>query len=322
MPLASITFLSPEAGLVALAVALPLAALVLADRRLASARAILRLAAPAARGRTPTVAALAAVPLLLGLAAAQPAVRKLQGASVRTDAEAMFVLDISRSMAASAGPGRPNRLARARGAAVRLRSGIENVPSGVATLTDRALPDLFPLGDVATFDSTVEHVEIEQPPPQNVNVTATTFAPLADVATHGYFSPRSTRRLIVLLTDGESRAFSTAGVARALDAGPGASLVAVRIGSESERVFGPNGRPEAYRPNPESATILAGLAAAAGGRVFPVGDVSGAERALRSALGTGPTAGRRRESRTTPLAPYVAGAALFPLLFVLRRRNL
>jgi hypothetical protein len=322
MPLAAVTFLSPAAGLVAVAVVLPVAALALAERRLAYARALLRLAQPGAGGRGATIAALMAVPILLGLAAAQPAVRTLQGARVRTDAETVFVLDISRSMLASPQPGGPTRLGRARRAALRLRSAIGDVPSGVATLTDRALPDLFPNGDPATFDSTVQHVEIEQPPPQNVNATATTFAPLADVATHGYFSPSAQRRLIVLLTDGEARPFSAAAVARALRAGPGASLVLVRIGSGEERVYGPSGRPEVYRPDPQSGAALDGLAAAAGGRVFAENDLGDAEAAMRSALGSGPSAPRGREPRTTPLAPYVAGAAVLPLLFVLRRRNL
>ena len=102
MPLAALTFLTPEAGLVALAVVLPLGALLVADRRLDAARRILRLPPPGAAGRAGTIAALVAVPLLLGLAAAQPGrPPRPEGQRVRTDAQAMYVVDISRSMGAA-----------------------------------------------------------------------------------------------------------------------------------------------------------------------------------------------------------------------------
>jgi hypothetical protein len=319
MQLAALTFLSPSAGVVALAVALPLAALVVAERRLHVARALLGLVAPAARDRRTTVAALAAVPLLLGVAATQPVVRTQHGTRVRTDAEALYVLDISRSMLASSAPGSATRLARARRLALGMRSQLGEVPSGVATVTDRLLPDLFPTGDPATFDSTVQHVSIEQPPPQSVAVTATTFAALAGLGRQGYFAPTARRRLVVLLTDGESQPFSPAAVARGLR---GASLLTIQVWDADERVYGPNGRVEPYRPDDASTSTLAGLAAAAGGRAFSEDEAAAAASAARAALGAGPTSVREARPRTTPLAPYVAAAAVFPLLVVLRRRNL
>ena len=316
-----LTFLSPAGGLVALAIVVPTAALLLAERRVARARDLLRLTAPRVEDWRTIVAALAAIPLLLGVAASQPAVRTQHGTRLRTDAQALFVLDISRSMSASTEPRGRSRLARAREVALRLHAGLTEVPSGVATLTDRVLPDLFPIGDAAAFASTVQHVGIEQPPPQSIAVNATTLAPLADVATEGYYSPAARKRLLVVLTDGESQSFSAAAIARALGAGPGVSLLLVRFWAENERVFRLSGQPESYRPDPESGPALAGLAAATGGRVFAEGDLGPATAFARSALGTGPTTARGREVRTTPLAPYVAAAALVPLLFVLRRRN-
>jgi hypothetical protein len=321
MEVGALTFLSPAGGLVALGIVVPIAALLLADRRVARARALLRLASPGREGWRTIVAALAAVPLLLGVAASQPAVRTQHGTRLRTDAQALFVLDVSRSMLASAEPHRRTRLARAREAALRLHSELTEVPSGVGTLTDRVLPDLFPTGDAAAFASTVQHIGIEQPPPQSIAVNATTLAPLADVATEGYYAPAARRRLLVVLTDGESQAFSAAEVARALRSGPGVSLVLVRVWAEGERVFGLSGQPESYLPDPQSGPTLAGLAAATGGRVFAERDLGAAAAFARSALGTGPTTARGREVRTTPLAPYVAAAAFVPLLFVLRRRN-
>ena len=321
MALGALTFLSPSAGLIAVAVVLPLAAFALAERRVDRVRRLLRLAPPGAAGWRAVVPALAAVPLVLGLAAAQPALRAHRGTRLRTDAQALFVLDVSRSMLASTDPGGRTRLARARQAALRLHSELTEVPSGVATLTDRVLPDLFPTGDPAAFDSTVRHVEIEQPPPQSVELHASTFAPLADVASQGYFTPSARRRLLVVLSDGESRAFRVPELARALRAGPGVSLIVVRIWAAGERVFGPSGQPEPYRPDPQSRLALTGLAAATGGRVFAAQEVEAAGAFARSALGDGPTQARGRETRTTPLAPYLAAATLVPLLFVLRRRN-
>jgi hypothetical protein len=230
----------------------------------------------------------------------------------------MFVVDISRSMGASARPGGETRLARARAAAVRLRSELPEVPSGVATLTDRALPNLLPVGDAATFDSTARSLELEQPPPQASAGTATTFAPLADVATKGYFTPRVGHRLIVLLTDGESVPFDANAVA---DAFHGASLVMLRIGGADERVYRQDGRPEVYRPSPARAASLDSLASATGGHVFGEHATGPAAATARTALGDGPTAVRGRERRTTPLAPWIAAAAGAVLLVLLRRRT-
>jgi Mg-chelatase subunit ChlD len=314
MPLGALTFLTPEAGLIALAAVLPVAALLLADRRLEAARRVLRLPPPGAAGRAGTIAALVAVPLLLGLAAAQPVVRRDQGQRVRTDAEAMYVVDISRSMAAAGRPGGENRLARARAAAITLRSELHEVPSGLATLTDRALPSLFPVADQATFDSAARGLLLEQPPPQGSSSTATTFAPLAEVARKNYFAPDAKKRVVVLVTDGESVPFDANEVADALH---DASLVVLRVGSAGERVYRPDGLPEAYRPAP--TTALDSLASATGSRVLT--STGAAAAAARAALGDGPTAVQGRARSSTPLAPWIALVAALVLLYILRRRN-
>ena len=312
----SFQFLTPWAGVVvAAAVVLPLAALAVAERRLGLARRLLHLPDPGGAGRGATIAALVTIPVLLGLAAAQPVIRRDHGRTERTDAQALFVLDISRSMAASPRPGAPDRLARARAAALEIRAAIPDVPSGVATLTDRALPKLFPIGDRAAFNSTVATTEIEQPPPEAVSSTATTFGPLAGVARDGYFAPGTKRRAIVLLTDGESRPFSAGAVGRALD---GTSLVIVRVGDQGERVYRADGTPEAYRPDPSANQRVAGLASATGGRVATP---ASAGNAVRAALGSGPTAVRGRERSITALAPWLAGLAAVPLLLLLVRRR-
>jgi von Willebrand factor type A domain len=324
MPGASLTLLTPLGALLALAVVLPLAAFALAERRVERARALLRLPPPHDARRATTILALAAVPVLLGLAAAQPALRTFEGMRTRTDTEALFVLDVSRSMAAAAAPGAPTRLARARAAAVRLRAAIPEVPSGVATMTDRVLPSLLPTPDAATFNSTIERtVRPEQPPPLAAEVVATTLQALSATTNQGFFTPRKPRRLVVVLTDGESRPFNPSSVARALGRPPGASLTLVHVWNEDERIYSPEGRPEeAYRPDEASASVLEALAAASGGHVFGESDADGAAAALRAAAGAGPTTSRGRAPKTTTLAPYVAGAALLPLLFLLVRPSL
>jgi hypothetical protein len=161
-------FLSPKGALVALGVLVPLAALVLVARRGSRLRAAL--AVPRAtrwRLAVPTVAA-ALVAALFGVAAAQPVAESETALEVRTDAEAYVVIDISRSMLARSGLDGAMRLARAKAAAVKLRSALPEIPVGVASLTDRVLPHLFPSADADTFRTTVAlALGIEQPPPNS-----------------------------------------------------------------------------------------------------------------------------------------------------------
>ena len=95
-------------------------------------------------------------------------------------------------MLASSSPDDPTRLERARGAALELRTTIPQVPAGLAGLTDRALPYLFPTLDMRTFASTLrEAVEIESPPPQQVARVATSFDALAALGTQGLLHGRA-----------------------------------------------------------------------------------------------------------------------------------
>ena len=321
MALASFTFLTPIGAIVVVAVALPLLGLALANRRVADVRARLGLRAPHGVRAGAAVLALASVPILMALAAMQPAVRTEEGARVRTDAEAIFVFDTSRSMLASATADAPTRLQRAKALALRLRSAIPNVPAGVATLTDRALPDLFPTADAATFGSTVrDAVAIESPPPAQTDSVVTTLRPLADIATQGFFAPDLPRRVAIVLTDGEAR--PDASPARQL-LSEHVRLVLVHVWRPGERIFDPGGKVEtAYRSDPNSSALLHQLATSVDGRVLDDADPAQAVDVVRAELGTGPTAERGIRPRTRPLAPFVAAAALIPLLLVLRRRNI
>jgi Mg-chelatase subunit ChlD len=317
---ASIVFLTPLAGLLALLAVIPLGAFLLAERRLRAARALLGLRPPPGRVRARRAVALAAVPALLALAAAQPALRRQSSVEARTDAAAFVVLDTSRSMAATPGTAAQSRLARARAMAGDLANTVGDVPLGVATLTDRVLPDLFPTADRGTFQSVVRSVSIEDPPPRESSVTATAFSALAAVGSQGFFERAVRHRVLVLVTDGESRPFDAAGVASALAAGPGVRVVVARVGAGRDRVRGPRGGAEPYRPDPAGAAAsVQQLARATGGRVVAAtGAAAGA--AVRAAVGSGPTVRVGLEPTTDTLAPYVALLALIPLAVALRQK--
>jgi hypothetical protein len=316
----SLVFLTPYAALVGVAAVVPLAARTVAGRRVKRATRELRLPEAPRLRQLPLVVALVGVVALLALAAAQPAIRTTASARVRTDAQAFFVFDISRSMLAASSARSPTRLQRAKRLAIALRAEIPEVPSGVASLTDQALPYLFPDPDPATFDETVNRsVAVEQPPPVNQSVVATSLAALGAFGTQNYFQSSARRRLVVVLTDGESVPFDPREVARQLAAGPGTHLVLVHVWAPGEGVYS-NGRPEAgYHENAASAESLSSLAAAAGGSSFSEDDLGGAIRAAQAAVGRGPTVVEGRSERLRTLAPYAALAALVPLVLVLTR---
>jgi hypothetical protein len=338
--LAELTFLTPLGGLLAVAVVLPVAAYVAMASRSTRGRALLRLAPP--KPDHSALAALASVPLLLGVAAAQPALRTHAGHRIRTDAQAIFVFDTSRSMAASAARGSPTRLAQAQEAAISLRDdALAEVPSGLASLTTQLLPHLFPTPDAAAFSATVANaIGIEKPPPPalKVGLPGTSFWPLTALRDQGYFDPKTKRRVVILMTDGESGPYPVAAVTQAFRKPvppleyPGLppqppqapiSLVVVRFGGAHDRIYGTDGTVEAaYRPDPSAAETVRSLADATGGKVFTASDLPAARAALRTMVGSGHGATRGANLKTIDLAPYIVLVAFAPLALLIRRRNL
>jgi VWA domain-containing protein len=313
------TFLTPFCLFVALASLLPLGAALVSHAWTEVVRKRLTLPPPErATELRPLLAA--SVIALAGMAAAQPALTHSTHPRSRTDVQAVFVLDISRSMAASSSPASSTRLDRAAAAAIALRNAIPDVPAGVLTLTDRVLPDLLPVSDVAGFDGVVRRaVRIESPPPQATSVRATTFSALGQIASGDVFPPSATKRIVVLLTDGESGPVGTSGVARSL---AGYRFEAVRFWASDESVYREDGKPEsAYRPDPSSRAVLADLASSLGGKSFEQTQLKAATRYLRSLAGSGSTvAGPATEEHRYPLAPYVGLLALVALLAFLGPR--
>ncbi|HEU6446504.1 MAG TPA: hypothetical protein VFL61_15730 [Gaiellaceae bacterium] len=316
-----VSFLTPTAGLVTLAAAVPLVAFVRSEHRAARVREVLRLGSPGGRQRS-TVSAIVILAVLIGIGAAQPVLEETKEQLARSDAKAFFVVDTSRSMLASAEPGAPTRFDRARSSALRFRDGISTVPIGIASITDRTLPLLFPTASRDSFASTLDlALGVDRPPSSEAgDIRATKFGALAAVGTRNFFRDAE-RRLVVLFTDGETTGFDASGIADAL-AGANIELIVVRVWRDGERVFGPNGAPEPYEPDPASADSAEGLASAAGGQAFDEDELGDAIGAARTVLGEGETVTRAVETDIDPLAPYVFLAALVPLGFLLYRRNL
>ena len=319
-----VSFLAPAWGLIVLAAVIPLAGLVLAARRVERAHVELRLAAPRRAGALPLAAALVAVVGFLALAAAQPVVDWTKTRYARADAQAFFVFDTSRSMLAAPAPGAPNRFDRARAAALRIRAALGEVPVGVASLTDRALPHLFPTASTAAFAGTVQRaIGIERPPPsEGFNVRVTALSALSSFATQTFFSPAAHRRLLVVLTDGETRPFVEARFAAVFQRPPGIRTIFIRFWGPDERIWGRGGRAEPrYRPDATSAQAIVTLARAVGGRAYDESSPGAVARAARRAVGDGPRVAVGQEPSHLVLAPWLALAALVPLVYVLWRRN-
>jgi Mg-chelatase subunit ChlD len=313
-----LSFLTPLAALVALTGLLPLAAFMGRERRARRVRMTLGLAAPPAGPSRRLLAALVAVPALTGLAAAQPVLDRSKPVDERADAEIFFVIDTSRSMLAADGPDEPTRFERARTAAVEIRARLAGVPAGLAQMTNWTLPHLFPTSDASTFRSTLSRSIFAGGPSHGGAVLATDLSALGAFAREHFFTPGVPKRLLVVLTDGETRKVSPR--LAVLDRA-GIRTLFVRVWGAGEEIFRPSGAEPQYRPDPTSEQTLAEVAALVDGAVFDEDDVDGVVERARLELGEGPT--RPREQRDLlALMPYTMLAAFAPLAFLIRRRNL
>ena len=302
---------------------MPLVALALVVRRAGRTRRVLALTPRPKRCLLLPVTAMVLTALLLGLAAAQPVLARETRLQVRTDAEVFVALDVSRSMLARRTQNGPTRLDRARALALHLRSELPGVPVGVASITDRILPHLFPTADDDVFRTTLyRSVDIEQPPPRSqYAVNATSFDTLTDVATRRFFSPTAKRRVLVVLTDGESTPITAARIGRVFAAPPAIKTVFVHVWDASEHVYGTSGPEPQYHTDATSRAILEALAVATDGAVYPEGQIDAAAARTRKFLGSGPTKAEGVKDARIGLAPYLALAALLPLGLVLVRQD-
>jgi hypothetical protein len=226
-------------------------------------------------------------------------------------------------MSASSGPRRPDRIAHALAAARRMHFALREIPSGIATMTDRVVPNIFPTGSEQVFTAALaDTVGIERPPPKGLNETATTFASLDTFAGTNFFSEDVTHRLVILFTDGETAPYFGGDLREALRPAPHTRFVIVRFGRTSDRIF-VGGKPDrAYRPDPSAAHSTSALASTLGGRAYTEGNVDGAIKAARVFLGAGPLVGLGEGLHVVALARWLVLASLLPLAFLLWRRNI
>lgn len=316
------SFLSPLGALVAVAVVLPLGAYALLEARSRRVSQRIGLEPPPLRARLGVPGALAIVAAFLGIAAAQPVVSGTQSHSGRSDAQIFVLLDTSRSMLARAGAGSPTRLQRAKQLALQLRRGVPDIPVGIASLTDRVLPHLFPTLDPAVFESVLrDAVGIERPPPAGTEDVATDFSTLGAAATNNFYGENVEKRLLFIFSDAESKYFDEELLKRDFDKG-GVRVFFVHLWQPDEKIYLKQDKVDAgYRPDPQARSEARRVATAGGGQAL--GEDGGQlVAAAKAFVGIGPHTSIREQRTRVSLGPYVALAALLPLGFILLRRNL
>jgi hypothetical protein len=226
-------------------------------------------------------------------------------------------------MAAAPSPESPRRFDRAIETAERLHQRLANIPSGVATMTDRVVPSLFPTGNDEVFTAALEDaLAIGQPPPRGYEDIGTDFASLDTFGSGTFYSPTAKRRVAIVLTDGESRPFDSALLQEALGAGPPVDFVVMRFWSRRDRVWRGGSPAKDFRPIEASAARTAQLVRATDGKEASPGDIDSVVRTVRSAVGSGPEVEQGQLLRVIGLGKWFALASLVPLGYLIWRRNL
>ncbi len=323
--LATIEVLTPYGALVGVAALAPLLALIVSRRRVLATRATLGLRAPGLPRDLAAAASIAAVGLLAAAAAAQPVLRSVERTSGRSDVAVLVVVDTSRSMLAAPAPGAPNRLERARRIAGAVRSSLDEVPVGVASLSDRVLPHLFPTLDKTVFTRVLQGpIRGGHPPPAGGFGASSSLNALAKLGEGNIFAETVANRLVLVLTDAESDPLDSAALRAALHGTRPLDVAVVLVGRSGEQVYDSGGLPEpGYRPRPGAESSARRVAALAGGRFFGeaeaaavVGWAVGRTRSPTRATEADVLGVERRE-----LAPLLMAAAAVPLLLLVLLRG-
>ncbi len=318
----SVSFLTPFAAAVGLVVGLAVWARFRARRRAADAAAALGLPVAERRGLLIDLGLLGLVALFLAFAAAQPVVSRSEATHGRDGAEVLVVFDVTRSMLARRALSEPTRLDRSRAVAKELRAALPETRIGVASLTDRVLPHLFPtLGSNAFVAVVNRAIGIERPPPDRRGRRATAFSALGDLGRTAFFRRETAHRVAVVISDGETLPVDLEALRERLTEGR-VSTVFVHVWRGDEAVFEENGaRNPAYRPDRTGGRTLRRVAGALEAPVLNEGDTEGIVDAVRSRVGTGALVPQGRQVVSLQLAPHSLLAALCPLAILLYRRN-
>jgi hypothetical protein len=319
----ALSFLSPAAGLVGLLVVLALLALRAAVRRSDGVAVALGLRPDRRRRTLREALPLLALALLLAVAAAQPVLSTREARKGREGVEVIAVVDVTRSMLARRAPSEPTRLDRARAIAKEVRAELTDVEFGVASITDRVLPHLFPTLGANAFAATVDRaLGIERPPADRNARRATALGALADMPRLHFFEPDTYRRIVLVLTDGETVPVDLASFRTRLVNGRVSSIF-VHVWRHDERVFENRDTASgAYQPDPTSVRALRRVAGAVDGGLYTEGQAGEIADEIQRLVGDGTTVPAGRELRSVALAPHLAAVAFLPLLVLLRRRNL
>jgi hypothetical protein len=316
-----VSFLTPVDAVFALAAAAPLAALLASERRSERIRAALRLSGPGRRALAPVAGALVLLPALVAVAAAQPVIVRQQLVRERGDAQAFIVIDTSESMTAASGPRRPTRIGRAKLLALRLQAALGDVPVGLATMTDRVLPDLMPTTDPALFERTLaQSVGIDEPPPTQAyrRSRATNLQALVPLVSSHFFSDTAKRRLLVVFTDGEATKDLEL---YALGIGHKLKPVFVHVWAPGEHIYRRGRVDPFYAADPTSTALLTRAAGLAGGAAVDERDFHQLVEVAHRTLGRGGDVAHVNAYARTALAPWVALGGILPLGFLFYRRN-
>lgn len=320
--LVGVLFLTPSNTLFVLAAAVPLCALLVVERRAGRVRRLLSLTGPGRLAVVPAAVALVLLTALVAVAAAQPVVIRNRLVSERADAQGFVLLDTSLSMRAARAPGAPTRLARAKRLALRLQQSLEDVPMGIASMTDRSLPNIMPTTDRTLFTRAIdESVAIDEPPPsQQYKTRATTFAALVPLVESNFYAQNVQRRLLVVLTDGESSEVSPL---LQLTLHRRVATVLVHVWQPGERIFTKGRADRRYVSDPTSGQALDRLARITGSpHAYGERDFAGIARAARAAVGRAGTHTHIDSYKRIALAPWFILGGAAPLGFLLWRRNL
>jgi hypothetical protein len=184
---------------------------------------------------------------------------------------------------------------------------------------------VFPTTDTRIVaEALFESMGVERPGP-TVSLTGTpttTLDSLASIPRLNYFSPAARKRLLVVITDAETRPLERDLATPFARRRPRIETLLVRVGGPGEEVYSAGVAEDAYQPPGGAAAALEQVASQVDGRVFAEADVAGVVAAAREALGTGPTTQRIIEGERRALMPWVALTAILPLGFVMLRRNL
>jgi hypothetical protein len=286
-------------------------------------RRLFSLAVPRRRDLAAVVVALVLLPALVGVAAAQPVVVRQRSLPERVDAQAFFLFDTSLSMSARNSLGAPTRLARAVREAEQVIPALGDIPVGVATMTDRVLPDLMPTTDIGLVLRTLQQsVGIDRPPPSQLYPgRATSLQALFPLANAHLYAPGVTHQILVVFTDGEANPLP-AGVSYALAQQVKMPPLFVHVWAPTERIYVRGRVDPRYLPDRTSGQVLRTFAALTHGHVFGEHELGRLVRTIRSEAGSTPARTAVLGYARIALAPWVLLAGAVPLGFLFWRRNL